>query len=145
MSKDELGKSRSCKYVAHDERNLGGNPKGRCEPVSADCVDVEVVVVDFEVDPVESESLHEAQDAFAEKCIYAGRGAVLIEDGKDRVAEDKRDEGIVSLGAVFDIDGRPEVKVFMVKLALGIFHQTHDPDQGHPAKHVEDKGYENQR
>src|ERR1700733_11562438 len=109
-----------------------------------DCVNMKTVVVDFKVDPIESKGLHEPQDAFSEEGINACRRAVLIQDGKDRVAEDKAHESIISLGAMFNIDSRPEIEVFVVELAITVFDESQDPDQGQPAKHVKDQGYEYQ-
>jgi len=59
--------------------------------MASDSVCVEIATVDFEVEPVEAESLRKAQRGFAVVGVNAVCGG-LVEQCDDAEAEDERDE-----------------------------------------------------
>lgn len=59
---------------------MSTRPQCASEGVSADRMDMDSVSIDLEVYPVEAKRLDQAEDAFAEECVYAEGRAGLKED-----------------------------------------------------------------
>ena len=105
----------------------------------ADSVGVDIPAVDLEVEPVESKSLDQTEDSFAEKGVDAVRGFVLKEESYDRVSENQSDKRVGPLGFVLDIHGGEEIEpldVFLADFGMFSFGPAFDEDEGYCTEEV---------
>ena len=77
-------------------------------------MDVNILAVDFEVDPIDDEALNEAQDCFSEERIKSKGSGILVQGRAHFVAYDKSYELFCPLTLVFYIDGRVKLEVLII-------------------------------
>ena len=97
---------------------------------------VKIEGVDLKVEPIEAESLNQAQDGFPEKGVDAVFCTILEKQGDHAVAKDQSGESIRPLGLMLDIKGGPKVKVLCEPLGergpvfiSRVAHKSSDPDR----------------
>ena len=74
-------------------------------------MDMNAVVINFEVDPIETEGLQQAQHTLTKEGIDSHYCTRLEENRQDAIAKHERNEGVVAFNAVLDVDSRGELKV----------------------------------
>ena len=65
------------------------------------------------LDSTYSKGLNETQHSFAKKCVQPKRRMGLVKYCQDRVAKDEGHECVITLNAVFDVDGWEELEVLV--------------------------------
>lgn len=78
--------------------------------VSPNSVRKQVVTIQFEIYPIEAESLNQSKHSLAKECIHTERCRVLINNSHNCVAKNKSDKCIGPFYLVLNIDSRVEFK-----------------------------------
>ncbi len=109
--------------------------------MTANGMSMEVTRVDFEVKPIEAESLDESKDSFTEEAVDAIGCSILEEKSDHRVTKDKSYKRVSPFRLVFDVDSREKVEplgILGCEPWMLFLCPSFHPNKTHYAKEIDD-------